>query len=94
LKGSKDDLSAYVQGCNQKVSGLVVWSENCNWYSSLQLGAVVSLFCESVLVSFAAKTHCVASKRVFIFVVYFVIDSVRKLLDTLPYGQMDKLTAF
>jgi hypothetical protein len=33
------------------------------------------------LVSFAAITLCVASQRVFI-VVYFVIDSVRKLLDT------------
>jgi hypothetical protein len=35
-------------------------------------------------VSFAAITLCVASQRVFIVValVYFVIDSVRKLLDT------------
>jgi ABC-type arginine transport system permease subunit len=38
-------------------------------------------------VSFAAITLCVASQRVFIFVVvaavvYFVIDSVRKILDT------------
>jgi hypothetical protein len=32
-------------------------------------------------VSFAAITLCVASQRVFI-VVYFVIDSVRKLTDT------------
>jgi hypothetical protein len=32
-------------------------------------------------VSFAAITLCVASKRVFIVVVYFVIDSVRKLFD-------------
>jgi hypothetical protein len=31
-----------------KVSGLAAWSENCKWYSSLILGAVVSLFCESV----------------------------------------------
>jgi hypothetical protein len=34
------------------------------------------------LVSFAAVTLCVASQRAFIVVVYFVIDSVRKLLDT------------
>jgi hypothetical protein len=35
-------------------------------------------------VRFAAITLCVASQRVFIVVsVYFVIDSVRKLLDTL-----------
>jgi hypothetical protein len=30
------------------VSGLAGWSENCKWYISLPLGAVVSLFCESV----------------------------------------------
>jgi hypothetical protein len=35
-------------------------------------------------VSFAAITLCVASQRVFV-VVYFVIDSVRKLLDTPSY---------
>jgi hypothetical protein len=33
-------------------------------------------------VSFAAITFSVASQQVFIVVVYFVIDSVRKLLDT------------
>jgi hypothetical protein len=31
-----------------KVSGLAAWSENCKWYCSLPVGAVVSLFCESV----------------------------------------------
>jgi hypothetical protein len=37
-------------------------------------------------VSFAAITLCVASQRVFIVVsVYFIIDSVRKLLDTPSY---------
>jgi hypothetical protein len=36
-------------------------------------------------VSFAAITLCVASQRVFIVVVYFVIESVRKLLDTSSY---------
>jgi hypothetical protein len=35
-------------------------------------------------VSFAAITLCVASQRVFV-VVYFVIDSVRKLLDIPSY---------
>jgi hypothetical protein len=35
-------------------------------------------------VSSAAITLCVASQRVFV-VVYFVIDSVRKLLDTFSY---------
>jgi hypothetical protein len=38
-------------------------------------------------VSFAAVTPCVASQRVFIVIVlvYFVIDSVRILLDILSY---------
>jgi hypothetical protein len=46
----------------------------------LPLGGVVS----SYLVSFAAITHCVSS-RVFILLVYFVVDSVRKVLDTPSY---------
>jgi hypothetical protein len=50
--------------------------ENCKWYSSLPLGTVVSLFRD-----FAAITTCFASEQVFI--VYFIIDSVRKLLDIL-----------
>jgi hypothetical protein len=33
-------------------------------------------------VSFTAITLCVASERVFVVVVYFVIDLVLKLLDT------------
>jgi hypothetical protein len=38
------------------------------------------------LVSFAAITLCVASQRVFVVVgVYFIIDSVRELLDTPSY---------
>jgi hypothetical protein len=44
------------------------------------------------LVNFAAITLCVACERVFIFVsVYFVIDSVRKLLDTPSYDVNEKL---
>jgi hypothetical protein len=31
-----------------KVSGLAAWRENCKSYSTLPIGAVVSLFCESV----------------------------------------------
>jgi hypothetical protein len=38
------------------------------------------------LFSFAAIMLCVASWRVFVVVVYFVIDRVRKLLFTLSYG--------
>jgi hypothetical protein len=42
------------------------------------------------LVSFDAITLCVASQRVFVVVsVYFVIDSVRKLLDTPSYLKID-----
>jgi hypothetical protein len=33
---------------SQKVSGLATWNKNSKWYSSLPLGAVVPLFCESV----------------------------------------------
>jgi hypothetical protein len=41
-------------------------------------------------VSFATVTLCVSSERVFIFVVvYFVIESVRKLLDTSSYNVLD-----
>jgi hypothetical protein len=39
-------------------------------------------------VSFAVITLCVASQRVIIVVVYFVIDSVRKLLDTPSYSSI------
>jgi len=47
-----------------KVSGLATWSENCKWYISLPLDAVVSLLYESVsLVSFATITLCVASQQ-------------------------------
>jgi hypothetical protein len=35
-------------GVYPEVSGLATWSENCKWYSSLLLGAVVLLFCESI----------------------------------------------
>jgi hypothetical protein len=44
------------------------------------------------LVSFAAITFCIASQRV--FVVYFVIDSVRKLLDTHSYKTLHQTYIF
>jgi hypothetical protein len=42
-------------------------------------------------VSFAAITLCVVSQQVSIIVVvvYFVIDSVRELMDTSPYFRDD-----
>jgi hypothetical protein len=42
-------------------------------------------------VSFAAITLCVASQRVFVVVVYFVIDSVRKLLNTPSYAKHQRI---
>jgi len=42
------DLKQLMRVC-PKVSGLAFWCENCKWYSSLPLGAVISLLCESVL---------------------------------------------
>jgi hypothetical protein len=45
-------------------------------------------------VSFAAVTLCLTSQRVFVVVVvYFVIDSVRKILDTLSYS-LNKMRQF
>jgi hypothetical protein len=41
-------LNLYYRRMYPKVSGLAAWSENCKWYSSLPLYAVVSLFCELV----------------------------------------------
>jgi len=37
-----------IRGCIQKLPDWPPWSNNCKWYSSLPLGAAVSLFCESV----------------------------------------------
>jgi len=69
-----------------KVSGLAAWNENCKWYSSLPLRASFIAISWFNLVSFAPITLCVASQRVIIIVsVHFVIDSVRKLLDTPSY---------
>jgi hypothetical protein len=45
-------------------------------------------------VSFAAITLCVASRRAFVVVnVYFVIDSVRKLLDTTSLALQELLSS-
>jgi hypothetical protein len=40
-------------------------------------------------VSFATTTLGVAAQGVFIVVVYFVIDSVQKILDTPPYSSTE-----
>jgi hypothetical protein len=68
---------------NPNVSGLAGCLER--ELQMLQLSAT-SCSCIAILwvslASFAAITLCVASQRVFIVVVHFVIDSVRKLLVT------------
>jgi hypothetical protein len=56
-KGTKSLYLKPFSGCGKnnytlrvypKVSGLAAWSGKCKWYSSLPLGEIVSLFCESV----------------------------------------------
>jgi hypothetical protein len=48
IKNSTWPLPSNYTKVYPKVSGLAAWSESCKCYSSLPLGAVVSLFCESV----------------------------------------------
>jgi hypothetical protein len=43
----KTNEVVYTRVC-PKLSGLAAWSENCKWYGSLPLDAVVSLFYDSV----------------------------------------------
>jgi hypothetical protein len=65
-----------------KVSGLTTWSEDWKWHSSLPLGANLWVS----LLNSVAINLCVASQRVIPKVsLCFVIDSVRKLLDTPSY---------
>jgi hypothetical protein len=60
---------------------MAAWSENCKWYNSLPLGAVVSLFNEfcrhNPLCCFPTSACCCCC--------LFRYDSVRKLLDTPSY---------
>jgi uncharacterized membrane protein len=74
----KDEMHTRVY---PKVSGLAASSDNCKRYSSATRCSRIAILWVSP-VSFAAITLCVAFQWVFIVVVYFVIDSVRKLLDT------------
>jgi hypothetical protein len=70
-----------LRGCIHKFSDWSPGARSAKWYSSLQLGAAACYFVSQ------SCEFCVASQRVFItVVVYFVIDSVRKLLDTPTYG--------
>jgi len=55
--------------------GVALYATRCNCIADLWV----------ILVSFTAITLCVASHRVYIIVVCFVIDSVQKFLDTPTY---------
>jgi hypothetical protein len=75
-----------------EVSGLAAWGENCKWYGSLPLGAVVSLFvsqssefyCHNPLRCFSTSVYC--CKRIFRYrlspenfgyiLVYLVFESI------------------
>jgi hypothetical protein len=61
-----------LRGCNQKFP---------NWPPANGTALCHQVQLYRYFVSFAAITVCVATQRVFI-AVYFVIDPVRKLLDT------------
>jgi hypothetical protein len=67
LRALKNVISEHCLRVYPKVSGLAAWSENCKWYSSLPLGAVVSLFCEfcshNPLCCFSTSDYC--CKRIF-----------------------------
>jgi hypothetical protein len=68
-----------------KVSGLTLGARTANGTALCTRCSCIAILWVS-LVSFIAITLCVASQRVFIVVsVYFVIDSVQKLLDTPSY---------
>jgi len=81
---SKDDacyiyMAFHAYDGYPKLSGLAAWSENCKWYNSATRCSCIAILW-IILVSFDAKTLCVAPQQVFIVViVYFVSDSVRKL---------------
>jgi hypothetical protein len=77
--------STYVRGCIQIFRTGRLERELQMVQLSTTRWSCIAILCVS-LVSFAAITLCVASQRVFIIVsVYFVIDSVRKLLVTPSY---------
>jgi hypothetical protein len=71
----------FIWGCIQKFPDWPPGARTANDTALCSKYSCIAILWVS-LVSFAAIILCVASQRVFIFVVYFVIDSVRKLLDT------------
>jgi hypothetical protein len=70
-----------------KVAGLAAWSEDCKWYSSLPLSAVVSH-------EFCVHNHlCCFSTTVYCCYCLFHYDSVRKLLVPPSYKSKMTLTS-
>jgi hypothetical protein len=78
-------MSCSVRGCIHKFPDWPPGARTANGTAPATRCSCIAILWVGV-VSFAAITLCVASQQVFI-VVYFVIDSVRKLLDTLSYLQ-------
>jgi len=71
-----------------KVSGLTAWSENCKLCSSLQLSAIYRYFVSQSSQFCRHYPLCCFSTSVYVLSVYFVIDSVRKLLSTPTYSDI------
>jgi hypothetical protein len=71
-----------IRGYIQKFPDWPPGMRTANGKTAVTSCSCIAILCVS-LVSFAAITLCVASQRVFIFILHFVIDSVQKLLDTL-----------
>jgi hypothetical protein len=71
----------YIRGCIQKFPD---WPPGARTANGTALCHYVQLYRYFVSHSseFCHHTLCVASQRVFIVAVYFVIDSLRRLLDT------------
>jgi hypothetical protein len=70
-----------------KFSGLAAWSENCKWYSSLPLGVQLYRYFVSQSGEFCRHNPlcCFSTSNTKGKRIYFVIDLVRKLLDTPSY---------
>jgi hypothetical protein len=73
-----------VQGCIQKFRDWSPGARTVNGTAATRCSCIAILWVS--LVSFATITLCVASQRVFIL--YFVIDSVRELLCAPTYTRM------
>jgi hypothetical protein len=76
--------SHHIKGSNQNFrTGRLEREQQMVQLSATRCSCIAILWVS--LMGFAAITLCVASQLVFLVLVYFVIDSVRKLLDTPSY---------